>query len=335
MRVDEDGTPDASRKLAAWLASNPRHRAAFLRVSTAWRRADVMRRLAQPDEEPDPDLLAPERPPATESITEPARPETQRVTPIRPLQANAEVPPPTRRYRVGIAAALGVFAVGGVTWLTHQANTTQTYSTAVGEFHRVPLEDGSQIALNTASKVRVAFTKSQRRVELIEGEAQFEVAHDPKRPFFVVAGNTVVRAVGTEFVVRLRHQDSVDVLVTEGRVAINPPSTTTVSAGQMVLVRKNGITTRTVEDMTRRLAWTEGMVIFAGETLAEAVSEFNRYNHRHLVISDDAIANRKVGGAFRTTSPEKFAVALEKTFGIEARVEETAGTPIRLSRRAQ
>jgi transmembrane sensor len=347
VKVDEDGTPEASRKLAAWLASNPRHRAAFLRISTAWRRADVMRRLAQPGEHADPDLLAPERPPAAESITEPARaqptrtepvhaeparPESARVTPIRP-HVNELPPPPRDRSRVAIAAGIGALLVGGGAWLTYTARGTQTYSTAVGEFHRVTLDDGSGISLNTNTKVRVSFTKSERRVELVQGEAQFEVAHDMQRPFLVHAGNTVVRAVGTAFVVRLRNRESVDVLVTEGRVAINPPSNNLVSAGELALVRKGSVTTRSVDDITRRVAWTEGMLIFGGETLAEAVEDFNRYNHRKLVIADPSIADQKIGGAFRSTSPDRFAVALKKTFGFEAHADETGGSgEIRLSR---
>jgi transmembrane sensor len=340
VKVDEDGTPEASRKLAAWLASNPRHRAAFLRISTAWRRADVMRRLAQPGELADPDLLAPERPPAAESITEPVRAEPvhlepSRVTPIRPHVH--ELPPaPPDRSRVAIAAGLGVFLIGGGAWLAHTARGTQTYATAIGEFHRVALDDGSGISLNTNTRVRVSFTKTERRVELVQGEAQFEVAHDTQRPFLVHAGNTVVRAVGTAFVVRLRNRESVDVLVTEGRVAINPPSQNLVSAGQLALVRNDSITTRSVDDITRRLAWTEGMLIFAGETLADAVADFNRYNHRKLVIADPSIARQAIGGAFRSTSPDRFAVALKKTFGFEAHVDETSGSgEIRLTRGAR
>jgi transmembrane sensor len=331
VRVDQDGTPEASRNLAAWLASNPRHRAAFLRISTAWRRADAMRRLAQAGEDPDPDLLAPERPPTNESITEPARLESARVTPIRPRASE----PPAQRFRFAIAAALAVFLIGGTAWLTHSATATQTYSTAIGEFHRVALEDGSAISLNTDTRVRVAYTKSKRRVELLQGEAQFEVAHDTQRPFLVTAGDTVVRDVGTAFVVRLRDRASVDVLVSEGRVAINPPSQATVSAGELALVRNRVVTTRSVDDITRRLSWMEGMLIFSGETLSEAVAEFNRYNHRKLVIADRAIAGTKIGGAFKAMNPDRFAVALEKTFGVEAHVYDGAsGGEIRLSRGA-
>ena len=335
VKVDQERTPESARALAAWLGAHPRHRAAFLRISTAWRRADVMRRLADPTEPVDIDLLAPERPPANESLTEPSRVEPLPVAPstLRPPRLSASEHQP-RMFRRAIAAALALIVFGAAGILTYSAGTTQSYATEIGEFHRVTLEDGSSISLNTNTRVRVAYSRKQRLVELVQGEAQFEVAHDEHRPFFVSAGSTVVRDVGTVFSVRRRDSESVDVLVSEGRVAINPPSNNTVSAGQMALVRDKVVTTRTIDDITRRMAWTEGMLIFSGETLAEAVADFNRYNHRQLVIADPAIAGRTIGGAFKATSPDHFATALEKTFGVEARVYEgTLGSEIRLSGR--
>jgi transmembrane sensor len=330
VKVDQDGAPDTSKALAAWLGANPRHRAAFLRISTAWRRADALKRLADPNEEPDPDLLAPERPPTDESITEPTS-----VGYLRPLRPGATQAP--RRFAFAIAAALAAVLIGGAVWLTHSLSTSQTYSTAIGEFHRVTLADGSSISLNTNTRVRVSYSTSQRRVQLLQGEAQFEVAHDTGRPFIVTAGDARVRAVGTAFVVRLWNQQNVDVLVSEGRVAINPPATTTlVSAGEIALVRNQTVTRRAVDDITRRLSWTEGMLVFRGETLAEAVAEINRYNRRQIQITDPSIASRKIGGAFKSTNPDLFATALEKTFGVEVRVYEGEfGSEIRLSSDAQ
>jgi transmembrane sensor len=332
VRVEQDGAPETSRALAAWLGSNPRHRAAFLRISTAWRRADALRHLADPDEEADPDLLAPERPPANESITEPAAVEYPPMRAPRP-----SVSQPSRVFRFGIAATLAVVLVGALAFFNQTFHSGQTYATGIGEFRRVTLPDGSSLALNTSTQVRVAYTNSRRKVELVQGEALFEVTHDATKPFVVTAGDTVVRDIGTAFVVRLRSPKSVDVLVSEGQVAIDPPSQVLVSANEIAFVRGETITRRAVDDITRRLSWTEGrqMLIFNNETLADAVAEMNRYNHRQIVISDPSIAGKRIGGAYKATNPDGFATALEKTFGLEARVYEgTFDHEIRLSKGA-
>jgi transmembrane sensor len=167
---------------------------------------------------------------------------------------------------------------------------------------------------------------------LLHGEAQFEVTRDADRPFIVAASDSHVSVVGTTFVVRKRSAASLDILVSEGRVAIDSAPQTLVSAGQMALIRDGLVMTRSVDDIARRVAWTEGQLIFSGETLSEAVAEFNRYNRRQLVISDPKIAGKTIGGAFKATNPDRFATALENSFRIEARVhEDTSGSEIRLS----
>ncbi|HEU4626203.1 MAG TPA: FecR domain-containing protein [Steroidobacteraceae bacterium] len=318
VRVDRDGGPETSRALAAWLAAHPRHRAAFLRISTAWRRADELRRLAPPGAEPDIDLLAPDRPPVIESITEPAT--SQGRAAAIPLRARTA----TRRLsvRVSLAAAiLLAVGIGIVAWM-YQRPESATYSTGIGEFHRIALPDGSSVSLNTDTEIRVAYTDARREVKLLRGEAQFEVARDARRPFVVAANSLHVSVVGTTFVVRMRNDTSTDVLVSEGRVAIDSLPQTLVSAGQIALIRDGRVTMRSVDDISRRMAWTEGMLVFNGETLSEAVAEFNRYNRRRLVIEDAKLADKTIGGAFKATNPDHFAKALEMSFHIAWRVQE-------------
>ena len=104
VRVDRDRTVRTSRALAAWLSDSPRHRAAFLRISLAWRRADALRRVAVPDEEPDPDLLAPDS--VRADVLEPARLSSTLRTERRSCKRVALLP----RLPAGIAARAAVFA---------------------------------------------------------------------------------------------------------------------------------------------------------------------------------------------------------------------------------
>ena len=149
-------------------------------------------------------------------------------------------------------------------------------------------------------------------MRLLRGEGRFQVAHDAARPFIVAAADAAVRAVGTAFTVRLREAAQVDVLVSEGKVAIaaaaraaarrrSPPATPRWCLPDRVSVSR-------VEPqlLERRLAWTSGRLEFRGETLAEAVAEFNRYNRRQIRLADPSLGALRVGGNFKRHGPGEF-----------------------------
>jgi transmembrane sensor len=219
---------------------------------------------------------------------------------------------------------LAIIVLGGVgAWYAMDQRNTHTYSTHVGEFKQIKLEDGSSIALNTDSEVRVHYSSRYRHVDLTRGEALFQVAKNKEKPFDVEAGSTTVRAVGTAFSVRLHEagaNERVDVVVSEGRVAINPPSTPTYPAGSVAAVRNGRVaaTLIDVEDINSKLAWTSGRLMFQGEKLSDVVDEINRYNLRQLQVTDPDIAGLRIGGTFQATDPDGFARALGATFGIKS-----------------
>jgi transmembrane sensor len=159
-------------------------------------------------------------------------------------------------------------------------------------------------------------------VRLLRGEGRFQVAHDSARPFVVSAADADVRAVGTAFSVRLHEAQRVDVLVSEGSVAIasarvlhSPP----VKAGEVAVLMPDRLSVSRVEpqQIESRLAWTSGKLQFRGETLAAAVEEFNRYNRRRIRLGDASLAELRVGGTFNATDPESFAAALTSTFNLQ------------------
>jgi transmembrane sensor len=322
--ADEHNTPDYWSRLDTWLASNPRHRAAFLRLSVAWRRADQLKKLAALSGEVDENLLDPARWTASEEA------QVEALVPPPPPASKPAIP--RWRWRLalpvfsmrfaGAAAALvlaGVLSVGA--WLMFDAASVHTYATELGEFRRVTLSDGSLVALNTNSEIAVRYSRRHREVELVRGEALFTVAHDTSRPFDVSAGRTTVRAVGTEFAVRLRDETAIDVVVSEGRIVIDPPSSTTLAAGTAAAVRNGILNSKvlTASDITRMLAWTTGRLVFQSATLASMADEFNRYNSERLLISDPELAKQRFGGNFRATDPSGFAAALERTYDIKVK----------------
>ncbi len=304
VQLDSTGSPEKWAALDAWLAASPRNRAAFLRLSVAWSRSDNLRRLRPLDGEVDPDVLSTS-----------ARRRRERPVWLRP------------RWAGGLAAAAAVALVGfGATlWTNATPSAREIYSTELNKpAEEFILQDGSKVVLNTDSEVRVQFTPTHREVKLVRGEALFKVAHNAQRPFDVVAGNATVRAVGTAFSVRVRDRSYVDVIVTEGRVALNPPSSAILDAGQAASLIGSRVQTWQVEggEIERKLQWIDGQIAFTGESLDEAIDEFNRYNRTRIVIADPEVGARRISGVFKALDPEEFAKALD-SWGIRARTSDT------------
>ena len=283
-----------------WLTADPRNRAAFLASHQAWRRADRLKARRPSDGRIDPDLYAP--------------PKLQQFRPTMVVGA-------------GLAAA--VVAAVGAWWLYDQATWT-SYQTGAGGFTRVQLSDGSVVELNADSRARVRLSGSKRSVELINGEAAFNVTHDDKRPFEVTAAGETVTAVGTAFTVQLSSANAVEVTVSEGRVVVAPaasvrqaPRAATrqlVSAGEIATASRDRVVVRRADstELARRLAWQEGGRQFEGAKLADVVAEFNRGSPRQVRIGDAALADIRIGARFRTSDQASFLSALEQTFGIRA-----------------
>ena len=341
----------------AWLQADPRHRAAYVRLEAAWRQADRLNRLRPLDGKVDEDLLA--RSPFLRmeefSALEATRRSRGTDQDDAPIEIDIPATPVRRRWFVPLvaAAAVAIVAVAVGTWFALQRTGWQEYTTDFGGFEKIILDDGSVVHLNTNSVMRVRITSEYRQVVLDRGEALFKVAHEATRPFDVQAAGTTVRAVGTEFSVRVREahesgggQKDIEVLVKEGRVAIDPPapikgperatalppSVSTLSAGETVTISAKRLHVEKVAeaDVSRKLSWTEGRLWFERQRLADVVAEFNRYNRRQMEIADPAIADLRIGGGFEATDPESFIAALERTLGVKAFPEPDNPDVIRL-----
>ncbi|MDI7775862.1 FecR domain-containing protein [Asticcacaulis sp. EMRT-3] len=223
----------------------------------------------------------------------------------------------------GAAAAslAGVVAVG-------ISRSRLSFATERGELRNVPLGDKSLAAINTDSQIEVDMTESLRHVQLVKGEAWFQVAKNPDAPFVVSAGDVRVRAVGTAFGVR-RHDHGADVLVTEGTVETwrvgEPGKRTRLTAGNEAFVPYAAATVDVAfhpGEVTRKLAWREREIILKEESLADAAAEFNRYNTTQIVISDPELASRKLVGGFRVDQPDSFARAVHAALDVPVSIAD-------------
>jgi transmembrane sensor len=224
-------------------------------------------------------------------------------------------------WAVALAAALLVAALG--VWTSPRWKAAgERFATSSSGPQRVALQDGSVVDLNGASEVRVAFSEGQRRVILGAGEAHFQVAHDPARPFVVTAGGVTVRAIGTAFNVRLV-EGAVDVVVTEGKVEVRREADAAAEPARVVggervrLEPSVRALTPAVEKvapaaMRALLAWQEGVTSFSDVPLRELVARFNRHNAIQLSLQDAALGERKLGGIFALDQVEVFVRLLEQ-----------------------
>ena len=205
------------------------------------------------------------------------------------------------------------------------------FQTAVGERSLTTLADGSSVTLNTNSRIDVHYSQTGRRITLDYGQAYFEIARDPDRPFIVTAGRRQVIALGTAFEIRL-DADDVKVTLIEGSAAVTMAKDAPVHPSSDLEDRRNvrlepgqqfvavANTAPTVQDVdaTDVLSWRDGRVTFRDEPLIRAVAEMNRYTSEKLILSPAAPQHYRITGVFRTGSTASFVAAIESAYPITA-----------------
>ena len=292
--VREDRGPldaDEAAALEAWLQADPRHLGAYARARAIFVRLERSQALG-------PDFLP-------------------RVDDASPRPSRRRLP-----WVAAVAAGLCALVLTGILLLQAPAR----HATTFGEVLRVPLPDGSSLVLNSDSEISVDFNDRRREVRLLKGEALFEVASDPLRPFSVVAGGTRVTAVGTAFSVHRGRDGNLEVIVREGVVDVDggDPQPVRVTANFRASARP-GLNVRIeplqVEETGRELAWSDGMLAFEGDTLAQAAAQFARYSNVRILIDDPEIAQRRVAGLYSASDPDGFAAAVAASMGL--RVERS------------
>ncbi|WP_372784546.1 FecR domain-containing protein [Phenylobacterium sp.] len=228
-----------------------------------------------------------------------------------------------------LAAGLGAVAVLAPSLL----QPAQQFATAKGEVRSVPLEDGSVVWLNTGSTIKVNYNSSRRGIVLVSGEALFDVAKNPSRPFVVRAESMDVRAVGTSFTVSRLANRPVEVVVREGLVDLSRDDSTAVrlTPGARALAPSSGpvqVSQLGSDSVSRALSWRKGLLDFDGTTLGDAAATFARYSDQQIVIDDPELSGRTVTGLFSSTNPVGFAQAVALSMNIKAR---TVGDTVHLS----
>jgi transmembrane sensor len=293
-REEADWSGEDQAEFEEWLEASTENKVAYWRLEHGWQKADRLAALQQSS----------------------------------PALSHG----PWRLWRLATLAAplaacliLGVLAVSKADFARRK-----TYVTEIGAREIVPLADGTQVELNTATTLRAAVKDQVREVWLDSGEAYFEVIHDPARPFVIHAGSRTLVDLGTKFSVR-RNGDRVEVAVVSGRVRLEDGpaamsfTPVTLTGGDIAIIqgRSTSVAPNSIDKVNDLLSWRQGLLIFDRSTLADAASEFNRYSQRKLVIADPTIARMRISGRFESSNVEAFTRLLHQAYGLNV-VDEGA-----------
>lgn len=244
---------------------------------------------------------------------------------------------PTRFARLAIAASIAtlcivVWVAGGSSGIRSLLNGAEhtaridSVQTPVATNQQAVLPDGSHVYMGARSILDVDFTGTKRRLKLRHGQAFFRVKHDAAHPFVVDAGDIRVTAVGTAFDVR-RSGAEVSVTVQEGTVEVQKDGSAMApvraTAGyQLVFDTATGEMRRSIVDPEMALAWRDGRLEFAGDTLDAVIESVNRYAPRPIVIADPALGKLTFTGTVFVDSIDASLDAMQQVFPLQVRRSE-------------
>lgn len=277
------------QRLLAWRAADPAHDEAWQKAQTLWQGLERLRGRTIPGSEP----LLRER--------------------YRNPQSRPAVKPRYRRRILPLAVACSAVLAVTLVLLFPPLVWRAEYLTGKGEQRSVTLADGSRVTLNTSTALAIHFDESVRRVELLAGEAFFEVAKNPRQPFVVSADGSEVRAVGTAFVVQRRTEQTLVELV-EGIVDIQDARhqhRERLTAGQTATIGADNINLQRVSRPESMALWREGYLQFDGLPLHEAVAQINQYRPGRVLLLNSALADRRISGLFRLDALDQAIASLE------------------------
>jgi len=316
----EQPDAEAREKFDAWLRLSPQHVRAYLELLPVWE---------------DGVSLPLDEGATAEQFIALGKSDTRNIVALRATPERCAEPAVISTFRKSryVALAVSMLLTVAATLFLYATYFSGVYTTGIGEQRSIALDDGSTIELNARTQIRVRYSDLQRNVELLEGQALFQVAKNVERPFIVHSGDTQVRAVGTQFDVNRRSASTI-VTVIEGKVAVSgaggtaAPKGSTASAlfltaGEQTTVSGAATPRAAHANLTNTTAWTQRRLVFDDATLGEVIEEFNRYNRVPLRLQDASLEEFPITAAFSSTDPSSLVNFLRVQPGI--RVTESDG----------
>jgi len=335
-RLQEGLTVNQQNELSNWLAEDDVHQATLLELATIWDELEVLTELAPLFEGVNMPLARRSFKPKT-SVSRLARRPLALAACLLIMVTMTSVFFITERVSSDNLLAVLKSDISVIEEVAYEAEIlakmpgVALFRTEIGQQRELKLDDGSVATLNTDTQIAVSFSKQQRIIHLLDGEAHFKVFQDPSRPLKVLVSGKSVEAVGTAFSVRKKKGTEIEVAVDHGLVTVyqlSPNSQQTSSlalkasldAGDVLVIadEEPSLIEYDLEQMEDRLAWREGMIVINDETLDYVISEFGRYSEQKVLLADRKMGEIRVAGYFRLGDIDALLVALEKNFMIRS-----------------
>lgn len=335
-----DTDPERLGQFEAWLEADPAHEAAFAVYQQLMTDLAMLPELSGIAPRIRPRIRPRIQPENREGVPAEDRPQDQSEGPAQAWTARPVTGRPRKAGRAaGLVMAAGAMAaVMAGLFLVQPVATVPAgpvpeepgaYATRVAEIRDVILADGSRVTLGAASRIEPDFSDRMRVVTLLEGEAFFDVTPDPQRPFYVGAGDRLIRVVGTRFDVR-QGRETVRIAVVEGVVELlkgdDPSKVETgrpglardvLRAGDEIVARIGSAeTTLGAIEPTEAAPWRRGWLSYENASLREIVADANRYSRRQIVLVDDSLGDLRMTAAFSAEKIDQFAMGLEVSYGL-------------------
>lgn len=229
------------------------------------------------------------------------------------------------------SAPLAALGLHGWHPFTAERMTEESFRTDIGQQAEVTLPDGSTVTLDTASRLRVAFTGDERRV-MLDGQGWFDLKPSA-RPFVIVAGDRTMTADAGRFDVRT-DPGQVRAFAADGTLSIAngaEGAAVALDPGRLIAMSGSEAAIRRLDDPQSVTGWRTGMLQFDDVRLADAVGELNRYRRTPIRVADTRAADLRISGSFHTAESPAFLDAL--TTGFPVRVTQDSGAAIVIAAR--
>ena len=299
-RLDNDDCAAAERKdFERWRAATPLNALAYHRAEEMWRDSSAVIRHSM-------------------ALSEAAK---------HALHFSPKPGAPRRWWlpAAALAAAAAVVVLLVVPFTAQEPPAGMQYATAAGDQRSIALADGSNLTLDTQTVLVERYTPDERRVDLLQGQAQFEVQGNPARPFVVHTLGGTITAIGTRFQVRVADVGTTVTLL-EGEVHVAARAANglqrvaSLQPGQMLRFNADG-TLGSVHNADLRAVqgWMEGKLYVDNWRLQDFVSELNRYSDIQIRIDEPALGEERISGVFQTHNRDKLDRLLAQGWGIQSR----------------